>query len=110
MNQLEEIEFDLYSDSIDFKLIQADFNRGSPMGTARTPLDPYTGSSKGGERVTETDQLSDQLESKTLQLLLKKESESAIRSASILGTFIQNIVFYFRVFSLFGSILGWPIR
>ena len=73
MNHLEEIEFDLYSDSIDYKLIQSNFNRGSVSHR---------------ESVLE----SHQLDSKTLQQMIAKESENAVRSASIFGGLLSVLV------------------
>ena len=64
MSHLEQIEFYLYSDSIDYKLIQSDFIRGTF---------PRKGSIMD----------SDQVDSKALQIMLMKESESAVRSASL---------------------------
>ena len=73
MSHLEGIEFDLYSDSIDYKIIQSDFNRGSVSRR---------------EGVLE----SHQLDSKTLQLMIMKESENAVRSVSMLGGLLSVLV------------------
>ena len=73
MSHLEGIEFDLYSDSIDYKIIQSDLNRGS-VSQRESVLESH------------------QLDSKTLHHMIMKESENAVRSVSILGGFLSVLV------------------
>jgi hypothetical protein len=83
MSNLEETEFYLYSDSIDNKLIQGEYN---PLS------DPFLGSSRG--TVTRKGPILDstQLDNKTLELMIRKETENAVRSVSIFGGLLSILV------------------
>lgn len=83
MSNLEETEFYLYSDSIDNKLIQGEYNPSS---------DPFLSSSRG--TVTRKGPILDstQLDNKTLELMIRKETENAVRSVSIFGGLLSILV------------------
>ena len=83
MSNLEETEFYLYSDSIDNKLLQGEYNPSS---------DPFLSSSRGmatrkGPIVDST-----QLDNKTLELMIRKETENAVRSVSLFGGLLSILV------------------
>jgi hypothetical protein len=83
MSNLEETEFYLYSDSIDNKLIQGEYSPSS---------DPFLSSSRG--TVTRKGPILDstQLDNKTLELMIRKETENAVRSVSIFGGLLSILV------------------
>jgi hypothetical protein len=83
MSNLEETEFYLYSDSIDNKLIQGEHN---PLS------DPFLGSSRGMVARKGPIWDSTQLDNKTLELMIRKETENAVRSVSIFGGLLSILV------------------
>lgn len=83
MSNLEETEFYLYSDSIDNKLIQGDYNPSS---------DPFLSSSRGTVNKKGPILDSAQLDNKTLELMIRKETKNAVRSVSIFGGLLSILV------------------
>jgi hypothetical protein len=83
MSNLEETEFYLYSDSIDNKLIQGEYN---PMS------DPFLSSSRGVVSRKGPILDSTQLDNKTLELMIRKETENAVRSVSLFGGLLSILV------------------
>lgn len=80
LSRLEEIEFYLYTDSIDRKLIQSEFS------------DPFSSSSRGIISSRGTIKDSSHLNKDSLQLMLRKETENAIRAVSMFGGLLSVII------------------
>ena len=80
LSRLEEIEFYLYTDSIDRKLIQSEFS------------DPFSSSSRGIISSRGTIKDCSHLNRDSLQLMLRKETENAVRAVSIFGGLLSVII------------------
>jgi hypothetical protein len=89
-SNLEEIEYDLYCDSIDYKLMQMDFRPSSaPFFNMKVP--GTKGTIKGARRKETVIEI-DQLDTQTRQGMLRKENERAVRSASLFGGFLSVLI------------------
>ena len=80
LSRLEEIEFYLYTDSIDRKLIQSEFS------------DPFSSSSRGIISSRGTIKDCSHLNRDSLQLMLRKETENAVRAVSMFGGLLSVII------------------
>jgi hypothetical protein len=80
LSRLEEIEFYLYTDSIDRKLIQSEFS------------DPFSSSSRGIISSRGSIKDSSHLNRDSLQLMLRKETENAVRAVSMFGGLLSVII------------------
>ena len=80
LSRLEEIEFYLYTDSIDRKLMQSEFS------------DPFSSSSRGIISSRGSIKDSSHLNRDSLQLMLRKETENAVRAVSMFGGLLSVII------------------
>ena len=80
LSRLEEIEFYLYTDSIDRKLMQSEFS------------DPFSSSSRGIISSRGTIKDSSHLNRDSLQLMLRKETENAVHAVSMFGGLLSVII------------------
>lgn len=83
MSNLEEIELFLYNDAIDNKLTQGEFNPSNDL---------FSSSNRGVAYRRNVILDSSQLNSKVLQMMLRKENENAVRSVSLFGGLLSVLI------------------